>query len=44
MHKDALDALTDIEVEFANLRDKYVYVSRLHSPICQGIGSPCTIH
>ena len=24
-HKEALDALTKIEVEFARLRDKYVY-------------------
>ncbi|KAF9435986.1 hypothetical protein BGZ76_005100 [Entomortierella beljakovae] len=26
LHKDALEALTSIEVEFANLRDKYGYV------------------
>jgi hypothetical protein len=24
LHRDALDALTSIEIEFANLRDKYV--------------------
>lgn len=24
LHKDALDALTSIEIEFASLRDKYV--------------------